>query len=255
MLGKRRRTRRSVTRKRFRRSQRTFRLRRRGLARTIKRVLLRNAETKFQFFTASNVVLEHNELRVVAGNLLACQQGDGQGNRAGDKVFAKHLTIKMYFENQQYRPRVGYTILVLRNKANPSSSITNGENIFEGINSTKSIDFIDYNKYDIIYKKAITVSNAGSYPGTGNTMGTGGIDGAAEGQSSHSGFLTNPNKYRTLKIRLNKNVQYLDGTDLPSTMRYTLAVIPYINNTSTTSGGTYPAGHVTMTGRFVFKDP
>lgn len=247
---------RRLSRKRVRRSKRTFRLRRRGLARTIKRVLLRNAETKFRFNSASNVTLEHNEVRVIANNILYLQQGDAHDQRSGDKVFAKHVKFKLYFENQQYRPRVSYTVLVLRNKTNASADIVNGENIFEGVTSTKSLDFIDYNKYDVIYRKSVTVSNAGSYPGEPGAMGSsGGVDGAVASAPNFTNLVTNANKYKSFTVRLNKNITYQDGSTNPSTQRYALAIIPYINNTSITSGALHPAGHVSMVYRYVFKDP
>jgi hypothetical protein len=196
--------------------------------------------------------LEHNELRAIHNNLFNTSQGTGHDQRVGDRVYAKALTVKMYFENQQYRPRADYLVMVIRNKNSPSSNITSGENIFEGVSSSKNIDFIDYNKYDILYSKRITVSNAGSYPGSAAAMNNGSVDGTVTGAADH---LVNAARYHTFKIKLGKSMAYLDGSTEPSFQRYALACIPYANYSSSTSGGTYPVGHVSAVFTFSFKDP
>lgn len=226
--------------------------RRKGLARAVKYQILKMAESKHIYANdAQNLVLQHNVLQVIRNNIFATVQGTDHTNRIGDKIHAKYIKFKMYFENQQYRPKCTYTILVLRNKNDASANISNGENIYEGVTTSKNIDYIDYNKYQVLYSKRVTVNDAGSYQGTSAAMGTGTVDGAATVDAR----VGNPSRHHTFKLRLNKTLEYLDGTNTPSTMKYALAVIPYCNYSTTTNGSVYPVGHVSVASMFVFKDP
>lgn len=211
------------------------------------------AESKILYANdAQNLTLLHNQVRVIRNNIFATVQGTDHTNRVGDKIFAKYIQFKMYFENQQYRPIVDYLVLVLRNKNNASANISDGEDIFESVTTSKNLDFIDYNKYQILYSKRVRVeaSNLGTLTQMNNTS----ADGVA---TDGNGFWTfvNANRTFTFNLRLNKTIEYLDGTNTPSTMKYCLAVIPYSDYTTTTGGTAYPVGHVTVASKFIFKDP
>lgn len=212
------------------------------------------AESKHIFAANDNLTLVHNQLKVIRNNIFATVQGTDHTNRIGDKIHAKYIKFKMYFENQQYRPKATYTILVLRNKNDASANILDNENIYEGVTTSKNIDYIDYNKYEVLYSKRITVNNSGSSDGPISAMGTGGIDGESKALGAET-VIGNPTKHHTFKVRLNRTIQYLDGTNTPSTMKFALAVIPYCNYTTATGGTTYPVGHVSVASCFVFKDP
>lgn len=225
----------------------------RGLKRAIKRTMLSLAESKHIFANdAQNLTLLHNQLHVIRNNIFATVQGTDHTNRIGDKIFAKYIRFKMYFENQQYRPFATYTVLVLRNKNDASANIVDGENIYEGVTTSKNIDYIDYNKYEVLYSKRIVV-NSRTGPGTNDAMGSGGIDGAA--WINDQMWVGQASRHHTFKVRLNKTIQYLDGTNTPSTQKFAIAVIPYSSYTTTTAGSTYPVGHVSVASCFVFKDP
>lgn len=228
--------------------------RRKGLARAVKNTILRMAESKILYANdAQNLTLEHNEVRVIRNNIFATVQGTDHTNRVGDKIFAKYIQFKMYFENQQYRPICDYLVLVLRNKNNASANLSDGENIFESVSTSKNLDYIDYNKYQVLYSKRVRVE--ASNLGTKNVMGNASVDGAAGVSTTGEWVFVNANRTFTFNLRLNKTIEYLDGTNIPSTMKYCLAVIPYSNYSSTTSGAVYPTGHVTVVSKFVFKDP
>lgn len=224
-----------------------------GLSRAIKRTMLRMAETKHVYPSpVNNLVMRHNVLELVMDNIFATVQGTDAHNRLGDKIFAKSISFKMYFENQQYRPKASYLVLVLRNKNNPNAGIADGENIFEPVTTSKNLDFIDYNKYQVIYSKRVTVNDAGSTIGTNSAM-SGLVDGTAQVIST---LVSNPARYHSFKLRLNRTIDYLEGgSSVPTTQRYSLCVIPYSTFTTTTDGATYPVGHVSVVSKFYFKDP
>ena len=76
-----------------------------GLARTIKRVMLNSCETKHVYLNiCTNQTMEHNELTILHNNLLYTTQGDTHTTREGDTIYCRGVKIKMYIENQQYRP-------------------------------------------------------------------------------------------------------------------------------------------------------
>ena len=86
------------------------------LAKMMKQVSLKQCETLHYMTSNSNVTLEHNEVTMLDTDLLWNQQGDGASGRSGDRVFARGVKLKMYFENQQYRPFARYRIIIFRNR-------------------------------------------------------------------------------------------------------------------------------------------
>lgn len=225
------------------------------MRRLIRSTMLKMAENKHIYAQdCLNLTLVHNQLKVIRNNIFATVQGTDTNQRSGDKIFARYIQFKMYFENQQYRPKASYLVLVLRNKNNPSANIADNEDIYETVSTSKNLDYIDYNKYQILYSKRVNVSDAGSYAGTSGTMSTGNpaIDGVAEYGAAK---MSNPARYHTFKVYLNKTLEYLDGSNTPSTQKYAIAVIPYATFSTTTGGTVYPVGHVSCVSKFYFKDP
>lgn len=230
-----------------------------SLVKLIKSVHLRQCETKkTQTEVCKDQQLTHNYVQVIETNIFATVQGDENHQRDGDKIFAKYAKFRMYFENQQYRPFASYLILVIQNKNSPATDIVNGENLWEGVTTSKNLDYIDYNKYRVLYRKRVNVGSMANNWGTKQTMGSGGVDGmaAAWSDTSQPQLIGNVSRYFNFKIRLNRTIQYLDGnTNATSTMNYALVIIPYSSYTTTTNGTVYPVGHVSCVEEFFFKDP
>lgn len=225
------------------------------MQRAIKSAVLGLAERKkVQIEVCKNQVLQHNELYVIENNIFATVVGTGDNQRIGSKIFAKYIKFKMHFENQQYRPVASYLILVLRNKNNPSANISTGDNIFKGVTTSKNLDYIDYDKFQVLYSKRLMVRDGNQ--GGAAAMGTSwnpGIDGVSGSSTDPRGYV-NVQRYYNFKIRMNKTLEYLTG-NTPEYQNYHLAIIPYANYSATTSGDIYPVGHVSCVSEFVFKDP
>lgn len=219
--------------------------------------MFKMAENKHQFTNiCNNRALNHNIVEVLNDNLFGTFQGTDAHMRIGDKVYGRYIQIKMYFENQQYRPKAAYLVLVLRNKSNPQNPITDGENIFEPITTSKNLDYIDYNKYQVLYSKRVIVNDSGSTTGTNAVMNTNPAGVFPDGTAAFgSSVIGNPTRYHTFKVWLNKNINYLEGgSSLPVTQRYSLAIIPYATYTTNTDNAVYPVGHVSAVSKFYFKD-
>lgn len=226
-----------------------------GMAKMIKQVMLKQCETKHSQFTlGDNVTLEHNQYTLLQHNLCYLNQGDSHDTRNGDTVYARGLKLKLYIENQQYRPFARYAIVVLRDKQNPNSTITTGTNLWEGVTTSKNLDFFDFNRYEFKVIKRVNVSA----PNSGSSLALGGtVDGVANVESSGESYevMGNGSRYVNIWIPLNYHLKYLDGTNQPAQYRWQIGIIAYGSHGATTSGGTYPIGHVTGVGKFYFKDP
>lgn len=247
-----RRARRKFRRRVYRRSRRYAR---KAFSKAVRRVLRKTTETKSTIANVAenNKVLYHNGVNVLTTNLFATSQGTSHEQRIGDRIFAKAFALKMYFENQQYRDNVQYLVLIIRNKNMSGQDIVIGEDIWEGVSTTKCLDWIDTNKYDVMFAKRVWVKHD-STPGTANIMGTGGLDGQTGLNPDSVEYIGQGKRLVKFYIPIRKLMKYNDGSTRPSTMSYSLCVVPYISYTAQTGGTVYPAGHVSWVGKFYFKD-
>lgn len=129
-----------------------------SLIKLIRRVALTNSETKFGSQQKENIDLYHNG--GVAGtynsltNLLATAQGSNQQARVGDQILAKSLSIHLWLSNKSDRPNVMYRVIIYTCPfdqylvASPSS-------FFQGLHGNKMLDYVNTDKYKIIYSKVI----------------------------------------------------------------------------------------------------
>lgn len=116
-----RRVRRAPMRKRMR-PKRRFGRSRRPLARVVRNVLLKTAETKRSSqYTTTPQELFHNKT-YYAGQLLATKQGvtdphgadNASNNRIGDEVIGMGISLRFFLENLKDHPNVIYKIYIFR---------------------------------------------------------------------------------------------------------------------------------------------
>lgn len=211
-----------------------------SLIKLIKRITLKTNETKYGSINAENQQLYHNG--GTAGtynqlqNLLATAQNTNQGSRIGDKINAKGLSIHLWISNKLDRPNVMYRILVYTcpfdqyNVASPSG-------FFQGLHANKMIDYVNTDKYKLIFTKTLQ---------------------PLSGDYSLESGATNKEHSRQLKIYIplrNKLITYgTDGGTVPNNQSNILCmgIIAYDAYGSLTSDNIASFSYVT---KFYFKDP
>lgn len=235
--------------------RRGLRFRRSKLGRMVKRVVINAHETQHKDSElCSNLTCEHNEMTMIATDLLDITQGDGVSSRMGDRVYIRGVKLKLYFENQQYRPFARYCIVVFRDKVYPHTGKVTGDSLQEGVSTNKNLDFFDFNRYEfkVIKRVNVTMPNSGSSLALSGT-----VDGVANVESGGASYeiFGNPSKYVNIWVPFNYNVLYQDGgSSAVSTQMWQLGVITYGSFGATTSGATYPIGHVSCVKKLYFKE-
>lgn len=238
-------------------------------------VVNRSAETKCCMLTLlSNGQLTHNTVHNIYNNAFYTKVGVAgemvtstpQGTRIGKKAFIKGISVALHIENQQYRPEVKYQLMLIRNKISKDATISAKDDIYEGLNSTIFLDWVDSDKVDIMFTKNITVKQ--SNVGTTLTAGPAGVfdHGEVEGilPDLYEGIntvSTNPRYMGKFYVPINSTVVYKDyngttGTDetIPASYRYQWVIHGYDNRTTATGSTTWPIGHVNMTTKIFFTD-
>lgn len=222
----------------------------------IKRVQLKQSETKHVHFeVANNKVIEHNEYTNIRSDILSnIQVGNNAYQRNGDKINLVGMKIKMYFENQQYRPFVNYRLVIFRDKFVSNSSLATGAtDLWEGTSTSKNLDWLNTNRFEFKVIKNITVKAVNS--GTSLAMG-GTVNGVANIESTGESYevIGNPSRYVDIWVPFKKTITFNDnGTDAMGN-RYQIGIIGYSSYATTTSGATYPLGHVHAVAKLYWKD-
>lgn len=232
-----------------------MKFRRSRLGRMIKRQVLNAHETQHKDSQlCSNLTCLHNQLTMINNDLLDITQGDGVSSRMGDRVYIRGIKLKMYIENQQYRPFARYCIVMFRDKVNPHLNHATGDNLMEGVTTNTNLDFFDFNRYEFKFIKRVNVTMPNA--GTSNALG-GTVDGVADAESAGAddSVYGNPSKYVNIWVPFNYNVLYQDGPTSPvSTQVWQLGVYTYGSFGSTTAGATYPIGHISVVKKLYFKE-
>lgn len=144
-----------VSRPRYaKRARRAGKSRRGGmLLRTMRRVALRAAETKFANKAAENVQLFHNTgtlgNHVFLSNIAATGQGTQQYNRLGDVITARSIVFKMWFSTKQDRPNVMFRVIVF-NPQHDTLTAANPTGFWMNNSPNKMLDEVNTDRYRVI---------------------------------------------------------------------------------------------------------
>lgn len=165
--------------------------------------------------TTGTTTLSHNTVTTISSDLFAMTlssvSGDGaypNGGFTGSKCYMKGLAIRMMIQNYTSQPTCIYRVMIVQ--------LPRGDNVvtselFEGLHTNKAIDFVDTQRFKVIYSKnfKVTHPNQGVY--AGESTGIGGEYIESAGGSDER--MIQPGQ-RIIKIWLpvNKNLTYLDYT-------------------------------------------
>lgn len=180
-----------------------------------------------------NGALGHNNVEVisdaVAGGYLNpfyMTQGAGDpmsqatGNRIGDQIAVKGLTIKAFFENAINRPRVYYRLMLLKCAKGdvPARSV-----LFKNDSNNKMMDVINTERFTIVAQKIFTIDCSNAAPtGVGATGVPSGTTGAGIGTKLVTMWVPG------YKFGRNGVMQYLsDATSDLKFFDYRISVVAY----------------------------
>jgi len=217
-------TRKPATRKIYRKktgvkkvAKRTSTTSQKSLVALIKKVSLKQCETKTCHSIAENLQLYHN-VPHIRFSLLRTSQGitdadtgtNSYSNRIGDEIVARGIAIKLWIANKLDRPNIMYRLVVCKYESSitPTSSL-----IFKGANPNKMMDNLNKEKITIVYQKIFSLQTGMSAAGdaAGNPF---------VGKECHT--------YRKIWIPLNnKKVLYDDGGQVPKFTDYLFTITPY----------------------------
>jgi len=214
-----------------------------SLVSLIKRVSLKQTETKYTHISEENIQLYHNSYSLKR-DLLATSQGitdTGTGtsvlsNRVGDEVIARGLSIKLWVANKSDRPNVMYRFIVFKFQSS-LSSISAGD-IFKSGTGNKIMDDINKEVVTVLYQKIFNVQ-------TGFSAFSSAVSGDTDGREAH--------KYLNFYIPMkDKKIHYNDGGQVPKFVNYAWALLPYDSYGTLTSDN---IASYTYQYKFYFKDP
>lgn len=127
------------------------------LVNLIKKVSLKNSETKYTHYLIENQDMNHNS-GYLKLNLLQLTQGtaDTQSGtsfyacRIGDEVIARGIGFKLWIANKKDRPNVMYRVIIFKYQ---SGTVPSSSAIFVGANGNKIMDDIDREYVTVVYQK------------------------------------------------------------------------------------------------------
>lgn len=127
----------------------------------------RTIETKEGLRTFSggpNIALAHNNIYSLTNSLLFTNYGTNDpmaatGQRVGDRITLRGISIKLLVQNQAERPKVYYRIMVIKSAKGDSPTRAT---LFKGLSGNKMIDQLNTERYDIIAAKVINVVAEGN---------------------------------------------------------------------------------------------
>jgi len=191
------------------------------LVNLIKKVSLKNVETKTTHKIEENVNIYHNSGYIYT-NILKTTQGTTDtdtgltafSNRLGDEILARGISIKLWIANKRDRPNVMYRLVVFKYAA---GSIPTLAACFTGANPNRMMDKIDKEYITPVYQKIFNLQvgfsaasdGYGPYPSNNN-----------RGKEAHT--------YKKIYIPLkNKKIIYNNGGSLPKFVDYGFFIVPY----------------------------
>lgn len=214
---------------------------RRGMASFIKRVMLKQCETKHKTLAFENAQMNHNSLMIPLNGLIDVAQGDSENQRTGDEVIGKYLKFKLWMSAKQDRPNVKIRLMVIRVPTDEESGTVSP---FEGVIGNKLIDYINTEKYTAVYQKFITIQGNQAIGPTGGLLGT-----------SYDWYMRERSAQHSFTIPLkDEKIKFLETGNTPKYQKYNLRFVALAYDsygTLTTDTIATMAGNV----RFYYKDP
>lgn len=215
---------------------------RKSLVRLIKKVSLRQSETKHTHQIIENVQMYHNVPMVLTSSLLFTDQGMGDTQtgsqafamRIGDEVVARGISLKFWIANKLDRPDVIYKIIVFKYRAN--TTLANADPYVTQGTHNYLIRDLNTEKFQIVKVKNVRISTSAQRITAADTFY------GAEGHKAISMWIPLGNQ----------KVKYEDGGNVPLMKDYGVSIVAYDSYGTLTSDN---IGSLALNRKFYFKDP
>jgi len=203
----------------------------------IKRVMLKQCETKHKKFALENQTLRHNSTYGIE-TLPKLAVGNGENQRIGDEVVGKYIKCKFMFFNKNDRPNCTYRVIAYRAPAGETSY----SDIWENEIGNKIMDGVNTEKYTPIIQKFVKI--------TSNT-----VLGPDDLVGNYDWTLKENSKYLSFTIPLKDvKIKYQDTSEQPKYQRdnIKLAIVAYDAYGTLTSDD---IGTFAFSAKYYYKDP
>lgn len=214
-----------------------------SLVKLIKKVSLRQSETKHTHQILENLQLYHNTPYLLSANLNTTQSvgDDGQGTtnfacRIGDEIKAKGLSFKFWFANKLDRPNVMYKIIFFWYQADKHSTLAANTPYLPQGSSNYMIRDLDTEQYKIIKVVRFNLQTSAQRITGADTF---------SGAESHKAITV----WLPLK---NRTIKYQNGSSLPRFVDVGYSIVAY------DSYGTLTTDNIAsyaVNRKLYFKDP
>lgn len=209
-------------------------------------VVNRNIETKTSQETSTDgTQIFHNNIVTLTSNLLQTTQGTGDkevgiGDRIGDRVNLKGVSLKFFLELNERYSDVTFRIMVVKSARNDFPSRAT---LFNGESGNKMMDTINKERYTVLAQKftKIRAPNQGIADGTGNTINVepvvgdpSGIYTAATAADRDRMVISRATRMIKMWIPGHKfvrggNLIYEDAVNKPKFFEYSVVIFAYSN--------------------------
>lgn len=199
----------------------------------VRRQLNYNSETKSSVFTSPDgVEVLHNNFITVDNRPLKTTTGvldrmnSDQGNRVGDQIRIKGLSLKMMLELNERYSDVTFRLFVVRSSKGDSPT---RDTLFTGISGNKMIDTLNSERYTIVFQKYIKMTA----PNTAANTGLVGLNPGSTSVGTNQAFSRGTRIVKVWipgkKICRNGKLQYENDAQQPKFFDYHVLLYAYSN--------------------------
>lgn len=126
----------------------------------IKSIVLKTAETKYRNFSLPKVELYHNNIYPMTDLMgIMPPQGDTDGDRNGDCIYATGIKIRLMLGQKADRPNVTYKIFVVQYDDDTSGTLTYS-NFYHNASGNGLLDAVQTKRFKV--RKALTIKSKGT---------------------------------------------------------------------------------------------
>lgn len=144
-----------------------------GIARVVNKMMAKKLETKQSVFSSTDgIEIAHNNFQILddTSTFLKTVTGladpmDTTGNRIGDEITLKGISMKMMIELNERYSDVTFRLMVVKSAKGDTPTRAN---LFAGTSGNKMLDYINVERYTVIAQKyfKITAPNVGAQGGS-----------------------------------------------------------------------------------------
>jgi len=220
----------------------------------INRSLAKNIETKTGIRPCTDgVEIGHNNFQYVSNSLLQTTQGDGDeentvGQRVGDKIHLKGISIKGMLELNERYSDVTFRIMIIKSA---KGDIPTSSTLWQGASGNKMLDSMDTERYTVLFSKYLKIKAPNFGTNSGNDYSTSGVVyklGGLEGETDYSVISRATRLFKIwipgTKFGNRGFITYENNSTQPKFFDYHCMIYAYSNYTTSDAGTSWNVGRI-----------